>query len=203
MNKRNALFTLFNKNGLEERARELVNNGWTIFSTRGTFQALRNAGISVIDIAEMVGHPILGHRVVSLSREIYAGLLATDTPEDLTELGDRIPWIDLVWVDMYPLTAEIAKAGSTLESVIESTDIGGPTLLRAAAKGQRYAICDPNDWEAVLDCLRGGEANRKELVERLAGKAEAVVAAYALASARYRSGGVYDGFIGEMVRKLS
>ncbi len=153
------------------------------------------------DVAELVGgKAILGHRVVTLSREIYAGLLSRDTDEDRTELERlKIPRIDLVCVDLYPLSEEIAKQGSTLESVIEKTDIGGPTLLRAAAKGRRIVICDPADRSKVVQWLKDGKPDKDEFISQLAAKAEYAVAAYALASARYHSQGKYDGLVGEQI----
>ena len=136
-----ALISVFDKAGIVEFARELVALGWTILSSGGTAKVLREAGIGVTDVATMVGKPILGHRVVTLSREIHAGLLARPIAEDLAELeAEAIPFIDMVVNDMYPLQSEIARPESTPESVIEKTDIGGPTLLRSAAKGRRIVV---------------------------------------------------------------
>ena len=139
---RTALISVFDKTGIEEFAKELVSLGWNIYSSGGTAKALSSAGIPVTDVGTLVGEPILGHRVVTLSREIHAGLLArADVPEDLEELDKLgVPLFDLVCVDLYPLAAEIAKRDATPESVIEKTDIGGPTMLRSAAKSRRIVI---------------------------------------------------------------
>src|SRR3989344_7447404 len=121
-------------------ARLLVKNGWNLLGSRGTTDYLKENGLDCKDVADTVGPPILGHRVVTLSREIYAGLLAT-TESDFAELKIlNIPVIDLVYVNLYPLEKEIENPQATPESVLEKTDIGGPTLLRAAAKGRRLAL---------------------------------------------------------------
>src|SRR6185503_2543333 len=104
-----------NKQGIVEFAKELVGLGFGIMASGGTAKVLSEAGIEVTDVASLVGgEAILGHRVVTLSREIHAGLLARDTDEDRKELEAlNIPWIDLVCVDLYPLTEEISKQAST------------------------------------------------------------------------------------------
>jgi len=145
-----ALLSAFNKKGLDEFARQLVERGWKILASGGSAKYLAERGIPVTDVATIVGAPILGHRVVTLSREIHAALLATDSPEDQLEL-DRlgIPRIDLVYVDLYPLEEVIANGG-TLAEVIEKTDIGGPTMLRSAAKGRRITLCHSSQFEDAL-----------------------------------------------------
>ena len=129
-----ALISVYNKDGIVEFGKQLVDLGFDILASGGTAKTLSSAGITVTDVATLVGGgAILGHRVVTLSREIHAGLLAKDNSEDRAELEKlNIPFIDLVCVDLYPLTEEIAKADATLESVIEKTDIGGPTMMRSA-----------------------------------------------------------------------
>ena len=195
---------VYHKSGIIEFASRLLKLGWKLLASGGTAKKLREeGGLEVTDIATLVGESIFGHRVVSLSREIYAGLLARDNPEDRAVLQQRgIPWTDLVCVDLYPLAAEIAKEGSTLESVIEQTDIGGPTALRAAAKGGRIAICDPADRESVLKMLESGQPFDGEFRKRLAAKVEFTIAKYCMESARYLSSGGYEGIFGERVRQL-
>ncbi len=198
-----------------EFAEELVNLGFKIIASGGTAKELSAGGIEVTDVATMVGGgPILGHRVVTLSREIHAGLLARDTKEDRSELERlKIPWIDLVYVDLYPLqsaieevtsaskelppTPSLEKRGS--EAILEKTDIGGPTMLRSAAKGRRIVIADTADRFKVIEWLKFGEPDKENFISSLAAKAEMVVANYALASARYHSGGNIEGFIAEQV----
>jgi len=198
---RTALISVYDKTGIADFAKTLTELGWQIYSSGGTAKALTAAGVPVTDVAELVGgEAILGHRVVTLSREIHAGLLARDTPEDRAELERlRVPYIDLVCVDLYPLSGEIAKPGSTPESVIEQTDIGGPTMLRSAAKGRRIVIARPQQRTEVLKWLQAGEPDAATFRTRLAAAAEAVVADYALTSARYTSRGLHDGLVGTQV----
>ncbi len=182
-----ALISVFNKDGIEEFARGLVDLGWEIISSGGTAKVLAAAGIPVTDVAEITGQPaILGHRVVTLHPAIHGGLLATeDMKGELDKLG--YPWIDLVCVDLYPLKEEIARDEATTESVIEKTDIGGPTMLRSAAKGRRIVICDAADRKLVLNWIREGRPREGEIVTELAAKVEGVIADYCLASARFHS----------------
>ena len=156
-----ALISVYNKDGIVEFVKELVTLGWSIIASGGTAKVLTESGISVRDTASLVGGgAILGHRVVTLSREIHAALLAQDTPEDWRELYNLgIPRIDLVCVDFYPLEEEINRPGATRESVIEKTDIGGPTMVSSAAKGQRIIICDPSHRQKVIDWLKEGKPN--------------------------------------------
>jgi phosphoribosylaminoimidazolecarboxamide formyltransferase/IMP cyclohydrolase len=204
MDKKIALLSVFEKEGIVEFAQALVALGWNLIASGGTAKKLVSAGLAVRDVAELVGGgAILGHRVVTLSREVHAGLLARDIPEDLAELERLgIPWIDLVCVDLYPLEQEIAKPESTPESVTKMTDIGGPTMLRSAAKGKRIVICDPADRMRVIEWLQAGRPDEKVFRQDLAAKAEITVAEYALASARYQSRGGYEGFLGRKVRDL-
>lgn len=180
-----ALLSVYNKEGIDRFALDLVRMGWDIISSGGTARFLRKEGIPARDVAEIVGPAILGHRVVTLSREVHAGLLAKDTPEDRAEL-ERIkaPWIDLVHVDCYPLEEAIAS-GKTYDEVIEATDIGGPTILRSAAKGGRIVVSSASQRERVLKWLREGEPNSAAFRRTLAADAEFAVARYCLASGRY------------------
>lgn len=198
---RTALLSVYDKTGIVEFARGLVALGWRIYSSGGTAAALGAGEVPVTDVADLVGGgAILGHRVVTLSREVHAGLLARPVEEDLAELAALgIPFIDLVCVDLYPLSAEIANPAATPESVIEKTDIGGPTMLRSAAKGRRIVIAEPAQRAEVLGWLRNGEPDAEAFRARLAARAEAVVAAYCLDSARYQSHGQIDGAIGAEV----
>jgi phosphoribosylaminoimidazolecarboxamide formyltransferase/IMP cyclohydrolase len=160
-----ALLSVYDKSGIEHFARALVGGGWRIYASGGTAKTLAAAGIPTTDVADLVGgSAILGHRVVTLSREIHAGLLARPVPEDLAELDELgVPFIDLVCVDLYPLAEEIARPGSTPDSVIEKTDIGGPTMLRSAAKGRRIVISLPEQRAEVLRWLAAGEPDAAEI----------------------------------------
>ncbi len=198
---RTALLSVYNKAGIVAFAQQLKELRWDILASGGTAKALSEAGIEVRDVAELVGAAILGHRVVTLSREVHAGLLARgENQDDLNELEALgIPYIDLICVDLYPLQEEIARDGATVQTVIEKTDVGGPTLLHSAAKGQRIVVCDPIDRQIVIDWLRNGEPDREEFIQKFAAKAEALVAEYVLASAVYHGEGEYAGMVGKRV----
>lgn len=196
----NALISVFDKTGIEEFAKGLADLGWKIYASGGTAKAISDAGVEVTDVANLIGgQAILGHRVVTLSREIHAGLLADKTPEheaELEKLG--IPRIDLVCVDMYPL-AEAIKAGASEAEIIEKTDIGGPTMLRAAAKGRRIVLSKPEQRPEVLDWLKAGKPDEESFVRELAARAEFEVASYVWQSAKYLGKTEFGGFIGKLV----
>ena len=146
---RTALLSVYNKAGIIDFAKDLISLDFKILASGGTAKHLTDAGVPVEDVANLIGArlpdgqggAILGHRVVTLSREVHAGLLAKDNAEDRKELKNlRIPFIDLVCVDLYPLEDEIKNPKATRESVIEKTDIGGPAMLRSGAKGGRITI---------------------------------------------------------------
>jgi len=196
--KKTAFLSVSNKDGIVSFAKELISLDWNIMSSTGTARALKEGGVVVEDLADRVGKPILGHRVVTLSREFHAALLARPIAEDEVELEAlKMPRIDLLCCDFYPLEKEIAKEGATPESVIENTDIGGPTMIRSAAKGQRIVICDASDRQKVIEWLEGGEPNREEFITLLSAKAEFTVSKYAFASAEYHSHGDYSAIFGE------
>lgn len=193
-----ALISVFDKHGILEFARELEELGWDLISSGGTAKHLMAGGIKTRDVADLVGgNAILGHRVVTLSREIHAGLLARHIPEDEEEMAKLgLPYIELVCVDMYPLEVEIAKPDATRESVIEKTDIGGPTMLSSGAKGRRIVICDPADRMKVIAWLKEGKPNEDAFITELCAKADGMVAGYRLAGARFHSKGTIDGLVG-------
>lgn len=197
-----ALLSVYHKNGIVDFAKALLELGWDLLASGGTARALREGGLRVRDVAELVGGgAILGHRVVTLSREVHAGLLArlSEDADEMASLG--LSPIELVCVDLYPMGATIAAAENSLAAVIDMTDIGGPAMLRSAAKGNRVVVCDPNDRFRVLRWLRDGRPDEDEMINSLAAKAEYVVAQYCLASARYRSSGKYDGLLGMKSRE--
>ncbi len=199
------LISVYNKAAIVEFVQSLVKLGWKILASGGTAKVLTQNKIDVKDVAELVGGgAILDHRVVTLSREIHAGLLARDNEEDRAELEKLgVPFINMVVCDFYPLSEEIAKPDATLESVIEKTDIGGPTMVRSAAKGGRIVVADPNDRQLVIEQLEILGDIRPETSQYLRAKAEFIVAQYCLDSARFHSEGGYDGILGIKFAKLA
>jgi phosphoribosylaminoimidazolecarboxamide formyltransferase / IMP cyclohydrolase len=197
-----ALISVYNKTGIVEFARSLVDMGWRILASGGTAKELTGAGISVRDVATLVGGgAILKHRVVTLSREIHAGLLADrNDPEQVAEMEKLgLPIIDMMVCDFYPLRDAIAEKGATVNSVVELTDIGGPTMVRSAAKGGRIVVCRFEDRQSVLRILKEFGDITPRGREELRARAEFEVAQYCLASARFHSNGSFDGMLGETV----
>jgi phosphoribosylaminoimidazolecarboxamide formyltransferase/IMP cyclohydrolase len=196
---KNALLSVYDKTGIAEFAKGLAELGWTIYASGGTAKTVQSAGVPVKDVTELVGgEAILGHRVVTLSREIHAGLLADDSPEHADELARlNIPRIDLVCVDMYPLEAAINASGSTEAKVIEMTDIGGPTMLHSAAKGRRIVLSRAEQRSVVLKWLQNGQPDQTAFLHQLAAAAELEVACYILESAKYLNGREASGFISQ------
>lgn len=183
-----ALLMAYDKSGLTGFASSLVDLGWNLLGSRGTAQYLNSQSVPTRDIAELVGPPILGHKVVSLSRELFAALLADESPEEQAEL-ERIgvPRIDLVYVNVYPLEEEARNPARTLKSLLEKTDIGGPSVLRAAAKGRRIVLCDQSQFEMALQYLLSAphdEGANKKFIAGLVYNAESFVSAYCNVSAR-------------------
>jgi len=153
-------------------------------------------------IRQEIGGILLSHRVATLYPQLHGGILAQDTQQHLDDLAKICAqWIDIVCVDFYPLEQEILRLGATRESVIEKIDIGGPTLLKSAAKSAedgRTAICDPADRMRVIKAIRKHGEVPLELRRELADKAFFTVVGYYLAAARYLSGGKYDGILGRL-----
>src|SRR3989344_370453 len=182
-----ALLTSYEKDeNLLRLGRLLKQNGWKLMGSAGTAKYLLDNGIPCRDAADIVGKPILGHRVVTLSRELHAALLAK--PEDYGELQKLgVEPIDLVYVTLYPLEKTIADPSATSPDVIEKTDIGGPTLLRSAGKGRRLALSSLAQIDDVERWLSNGskEPERLALAEKFAAAAERRVAEYVSASADY------------------
>lgn len=162
-----ALLSVSNKTGLIDLARNLVEEfDFDIISSGGTAAALKAAGIPVTKVAEYTGSPeILGGRVKTLHPRIHGGILARrDVPQDITDLTEnQIRAIDLVVVNLYPFEQTIAKPGVTLADAIEQIDIGGPAMLRAAAKNHAHltVLCNPEQYNTYLEQLRqnGGESS--------------------------------------------
>jgi phosphoribosylaminoimidazolecarboxamide formyltransferase/IMP cyclohydrolase len=168
-----AILSVHDKAGIVDFAHALVDLGWELLASGGTAKLLRENHIPVTEVADYTQSPeILGGRVKTLHPAIHGGLLARPTEEDHRQLLD-LGWdyIDLVAVNLYPFEQTIAKPGVTYAEVIENIDIGGVTLIRAAAKNHERAtlVCDPADYPEVLVVLRAGGASA-ELRKRLAVK---------------------------------
>src|SRR3954471_2908791 len=157
-----ALITVSDKTGVAEFARCLRELGVEIVSTGGTAKALAEAGIETRPIDDYTGFPeMLDGRVKTLNPRIYAGVLAVrDNPEHVATLNEHgIEPIDLVCVNLYPFEQTAAKRGVEDEEVIENIDIGGPTLIRAAAKNHAFTavVTSPASYDAIGDELRSSE----------------------------------------------
>lgn len=168
-----AILSVHDKTGIVDFARCLVDLGWELLASGGTAKLLRENDILVIEVAEYTKSPeILGGRVKTLHPAIHAGLLARPTERDQQQLRD-LGWgyIDLVIVNLYPFEQMIAKPGVTYADLIENIDIGGVTLIRAAAKNHERVtlVCDPVDYPQVLDELQRNGIS-PELRKRLAVK---------------------------------
>ena len=165
-----AILSVHDKTGIIEFAKGLTSLGWTLLASGGTAKLLRDTNIPVTEVADYTKSPeILGGRVKTLHPAIHGGLLARPTDADHNELLN-LGWdyIDLVAVNLYPFEATIAKPNVTYEDAIENIDIGGVTLIRAAAKNHERVtlVCDPADYAHILEVLRKGDvpsAMRKHL----------------------------------------
>jgi phosphoribosylaminoimidazolecarboxamide formyltransferase / IMP cyclohydrolase len=186
---RRALLSVSNKDGLLEFAQALHKRGVAMLSTGGTATLLERAGVPVTQVSSHTGFPeIMDGRVKTLHPKIHGGLLGRRTVDDAVMRQHGIEPIDLLVVNLYPFAATIAKPGCTYEDAIENIDIGGPAMVRAAAKNHdRVAvIVDPADYAAVLDELSSSNGALSEATrKRLAAKAFAHTASYDSAVASY------------------
>jgi phosphoribosylaminoimidazolecarboxamide formyltransferase/IMP cyclohydrolase len=177
-----ALISVSDKTGIVAFARELAALGVKLLSTGGTARLLADAGLAVTEVAEVTGFPeMLDGRVKTLHPRIHGGLLARrDLPEHMAALREHgIATIELLVVNLYPFAKATARADCTLEDAIENIDIGGPAMLRAAAKNWAdvAVVIEPADYVQVLAELRAGEVRRSTRF-MLAGKVFAHTAAY-------------------------
>ena len=184
-----ALISVSNKTGVAAFAKELVQLGWEIVSTGGTAEALRTDGVPVISIDEVTGFPeMMDGRVKTLHPKVHGGLLARrDNPEHVAAMkAHGITAIDLVAVNLYPFRETVAKQDTTFEHAIENIDIGGPSMLRSAAKNHSAVIVvvDPADYAGVIAGLKAGGVPADER-RRLATKVYAHTSAYDAAITNY------------------
>ena len=190
-----ALISVYDKTGVVEFARELASMKIEIVSTGGTARLLRDAGIPVRDVAELTGWPeMLGGRVKTLHAKVHGGILfhrgKADHRQQVGEHG--IKPIDLVVVNLYPFSATAAKPGVTPEELIENIDIGGPAMVRSAAKNFQSVgvVTDPADYPAIAAELR--ERSELSLATRLL-----------LARKAYARTARYDGEIATELERLA
>ena len=186
-----AVISLSDKTGIVQFARDVQSFGVEILSTGGTAKALRESGLKIMDVSEYTGFPeMLDGRVKTLHPKIHGGLLGIrDNPEHVRKMKEHgiIP-IDMVVVNLYPFEATVAKPSCTLEEAIENIDIGGPSMLRAAAKNYSYVtvIVDPEDYTHVLEEMRrSGGSVSKETNFRLAKKVYQLTSKYDKAISEY------------------
>ena len=190
-----ALISVYDKNGIVDFARELASLGIEVVSTGGTAKLLRDASIPVRDVAELTGWPeMLGGRVKTLHPKVHGGILFQRAKaEDCKQAADHsIVPIDLVVVNLYPFSATAAKPGVTPEEMIENIDIGGPAMIRSAAKNFQSVgvVTDPEDYAAIAAELR--EKRELSLEKRLA-----------LARKAFARTARYDGEIATEMERLA
>lgn len=166
--KRAALISVFYKTGIVDLAQAFVRHDITILSTGGTAETIRKAGIVVMDVAEYTGFPeMMGGRLKTLYPTVHGGILGR--PEDVAVMEERGMFsIDFVVVNLYPFEETIARPECTFAEAIEQIDIGGPTMLRAAAKNHARvtALCDPDDYGLVISLLDSDHGHIKAKVRK-------------------------------------
>ncbi|MGM9757764.1 MAG: bifunctional phosphoribosylaminoimidazolecarboxamide formyltransferase/IMP cyclohydrolase [Candidatus Cryptobacteroides sp.] len=185
-----ALISVSDKTGVVEFAGALVELGWEILSTSGTMKLLREAGLPVTSVSDVTGFPeICDGRVKTLHPKIHGALLARrDIPEHMKALKDNeIETIDLVCVNLYPFRETIAKPDVTMEDAVEHIDIGGPSMLRSAAKNWESVtvVCNPSDYATILSEIRSSGNTTRETRLALSAKAYTHTAEYDMAIATY------------------
>ncbi len=185
-----ALISVSDKTGVVEFAKGLVALGWEILSTSGTMKLLKESGVPVTSVSDVTGFPeICDGRVKTLHPKIHGALLARrDIPEHMKELKDNdIETIDLVCVNLYPFRETIAKPNVTMEDAVEHIDIGGPSMLRSAAKNWESVtvVCNPADYETVLSEIKAGGNTTRETRLQLSAKAYTHTAEYDMAISTY------------------
>jgi phosphoribosylaminoimidazolecarboxamide formyltransferase/IMP cyclohydrolase len=189
---RRALVSVSDKRGLIDLVTCLKRHDVEILSTGGTARAIEEAGVDVVPISIYTGAPeILDGRVKTLHPKVHGGLLARDLPEHREQMAAQgIDFIDMVVVNLYPFQKTVARSGVALEEAVENIDIGGPSMLRSAAKNHERVtvVCDPDDYPALIAELdRSGGGLDKPTRYRLACKAFGHTAAYDGAIAAYLS----------------
>lgn len=187
---RRALFSVSDKSGVVQFASDLIEAGWEIIATGGTMKLLRDSGLEVINISDVTGFPeICDGRVKTLHPKIHGALLARrDVRDHIKALKvNGIEYIDLVCVNLYPFRQTIAKEGVSMEDAIENIDIGGPSMLRSAAKNWKdvTVVCDASDYPAIIEEIRAGGNTTPQTRLKLSAKAYTHTAEYDACIAAY------------------
>ncbi|MBO8439785.1 MAG: bifunctional phosphoribosylaminoimidazolecarboxamide formyltransferase/IMP cyclohydrolase [bacterium] len=185
-----ALVSVSDKTGLVGFVSSLKSLGWEIIATGGTMKLLRESGIDVINISDVTGFPeICDGRVKTLHPKVHGGLLARrDDESHLKALKDNgIEFIDMVCVNLYPFRQTIAKEGVTMEDAIENIDIGGPSMLRSAAKNYRdvTVVCDPADYDKIIEEIKANGNTTPDTRLKLSAKAYTHTAEYDMCIAQF------------------
>jgi len=198
-----ALLSVSDKTGLVELGRGLADLGVELVASGGTATALRDAGLPVVDVAQLTGSPeMLGGRVKTLHPKVHGGILARrELAEDRADLeAQSIGAIDLVVVNLYPFEATVAQPGTSRAEAVEKIDIGGPSMIRSAAKNHAHVavLIDPADYADVLEELRAndralGEATRRRLARKAFERTAAYDAAIHAWLAAQESGDAAEG----------
>ncbi len=190
MNHKRALVSVSDKTGLVPFVQGLASLGWEIVATGGTRKLLEDSGVKTVDISDVTLFPeILDGRVKTLHPKVHGGILARrDLPSHMRTLAEQgIETIELVCVNLYPFRRTVEREGVTMEEAVENIDIGGPSMLRSAAKNWRdvTVVCDPADYGAVLEEIEaeGGTSDATRL--RLSAKAYTHTAEYDICIAGY------------------
>ena len=162
-----ALLSVSNKTGIVDFARSLVDYGYTIISSGGTHAAIHAEGIPVTKVSEYTSSPeILNGRVKTLHPKIHGGILAQrgNPSHDIDREANEIGLIDIVAVNLYPFTETVAKPDVTLEDAIENIDIGGPSMVRSAAKNYKdvAVLTNPHQYGIYLDSIKGNISIKPE-----------------------------------------
>ncbi len=198
-----ALISVSDKTGVVDFAKALVEEfGYTILSTGGTAKLLAQKGVPCTEVSDYTGFPeMMDGRVKTLHPKIHGGLLCLRANADHMQQAkdNNIKMIDLVVVNLYPFEATVAKPDCTLEDAIENIDIGGPSMLRSAAKNHLdvSVVCDSNDYAAVLDAMRQGGETLLSLRRKLALKVYQRTSAYDAAIATYLNSKYNEGELPE------
>ena len=163
-----ALVSVSDKTALDDLGRAFERLGWTVISTGGTAKVLREAGCKVTEVADYTGFPqMLDGRLKTLHPKVFGGILAAPNDDHRSQLARHdIPEIDVVVVNLYPFKQTAEREGTSLAEVVEQIDIGGPSLVRAAAKNHARVtvVVDPADYSGVLAELADGRCVRRHPV---------------------------------------